>query len=152
MTFTSSSLLVEGSSALPGFQVAREPNLEGGECIPGDLPDAAGQRLTVHFPNRREPDTLIVLLSDSAGQLLRYTETRGVPAPAGTMAEMEAQMARIVRTQIRLDYVTGEAMVVNSGAGQQPRGIRGAVTEFENSATLGDLRERADLVRRVCAP
>lgn len=150
LTVTSSTVLVEGNSALPGFQVAREPSLEGGECAAGDLPNARGQRLSVHFPNRREPDTLIVLMVDAAGALLRYSETRGVPAPAPTMAEMQDQVARIVRTHIQLDYVTGEAMVGNSGAGQQARGVRGTVDEFENSPTLGNLRERAEMVRRIC--
>jgi hypothetical protein len=152
VTGTSSvARISQGAVALTRFEPAREAKLEEGECTPSELPDAAGQRLTVNFPNRREPDTSITIVVDPRGALLRYSESRGVPTPSKNIEEMQAQMQQMTRTHIQLDYVTGEAMAGNTFPGQPGRGVRGSVAEFENSAALGDLRKRVDLVRRICS-
>jgi hypothetical protein len=142
--------VVSGARALDNFKPAREPVLDDGECVSSELRATGVRHFVAHFPNRKEPETAIVVFVDSSGKMVRYVENRGVPRPGKSMEEMQTQMRALVRTYIQVDYVTDEAMVSNRGPNQSPVGVRATVAQVENTKSLGDLRSRAALVRRLC--
>jgi hypothetical protein len=142
--------VVSSERALSSFKPAREPVLEGGECVNSEVRTAGVRQLIVHFPNRKDPETAIVVFVDSSGKVIRYIENRGVPRPSKSLDEMQTQMRELVRTYIQVDYVIDEATISNSGPAQKPYVVRGSVKQLENAQTVGDLRTRAALVRQIC--
>jgi hypothetical protein len=139
-----------GARSLAQFRPARAVVIDGGDCLVTE--EAAGRRMTAYFPSRSEPETVINVVVDANGRVLSYQETRGVPRPARSIEEAQAQAAQMIRTTIQLDYSTGEALAVNTAPGQAGDAIRGSVTQFHRVASLGNLREREELVRRICEP
>jgi hypothetical protein len=144
------SEMAVGAVALAEFEPARDAVLEGGECRRSPLRQDGGERLGAYFPSRADPETLITMMVNADGEGLQYQEIRGVPKPRKSIQEMEAQTRNMVRTHVQLDYMTGKASVKNTVPGEVGRGVFGTVADFESSPVLGDLRARADLVRRVC--
>ena len=139
-----------GREALERFSPAREAVVEGGECVGRAMPRQEITSLAVFFPSRAKPDTHIAILLDSAGKVLRYNETRGIPSPNTDRAALQAETTGLTRTIIQLDYITGQAFAANAGPGQDGTGVVGLVTEFEGSEVLGDLRARASRVMELC--
>ena len=118
--------------------------MESGKTATGAL------RYIARFPNRREPDTSIMLFTDGSGKILRYVEDRGVPRPGKTVEELRAQMDQMVRTHIQLDYVTGEGSASNLVPNNTAAGVRGAVADFDRSPLIPSVADRAAVVRKVC--
>jgi hypothetical protein len=94
----------------------------------------------------------VTITENAEGRVVRYVENRGIPRPNASLDSVRAEAARIPSTTIQLDYVTGEALVMNAGGGEPTRGVRGTVAEFERTQVLGDLVARTADVRRLCAP
>jgi hypothetical protein len=145
-----SRLTFDGES-LGDFRPVREAVLEGGECSATPLPQEGAQRLTVHFPSRASADTNVSLWVAPAGSLLRYSELRGVPRSGGSIEEVQALFRATESTHIQMDFATGEAMAVNSVPGEAGQAVQGSVAGFQASDVFGDLSERAERVRAICA-
>lgn len=135
------------SNALEGFRPAHEAVVEGGECHAMALPRKGVRRLSVFFPSMAEPATVLTLIVDSAGTVLRYNETRGLDAAraSGVGASGPTDW-----TTLSLDYVTGEAMV--SGGESRSGGglIMTPVSEVVASGVFGDLEQRMERAKQVC--
>lgn len=144
-------LMRSGSDALREFNARVEPQFEGGECVMVRNEPTPGVRtLVVHFPAREQPHTSVTITLDPAGKLVRYRETRGVPKPNEDWAAMQEQMRTMPRTMVSLDYVTGEAMAHNVGGGEEAKGIRGNVQEFEGAGVVRDVQARASWIEALC--
>ena len=57
-----------GREALERFSPARQPVLDGGECVGRAMPRQEITSIAVFFPSRAKPDTHIAILLDSAGK------------------------------------------------------------------------------------
>lgn len=145
-----SRVAFDGES-LEDFRPVRDAVLEGGECSAAPLPQEGAQRLTVHFPSRASADTNVSLWIAADGSLLRYSEMRGVPRSGGSIEEVQAAFREIESTHVQMDFATGEAMAVNNVPGETSQAVRGSVAGFQASDVFGDLTERAERVRAICA-
>jgi hypothetical protein len=134
--------------SLGAFQPARQAVMYGGQCVDSTTSEDGSLRLVAHFPDRFRPETAVAVFLDGSGRMVRYIETRGIPAP-GDPERVMAELREIVQTLIQLDYITGEASARNRNDGTGGR-IVGTVRQLENTKTLGNLPARADRARAVC--
>lgn len=132
-------------------QPLREAVLSNGECRVEDPRDSEVRAVSAIFPNRAEPETSIMLELDGDGRLIRYRETRGIPRPASTIEEMQQQTTMMARTQIQLDFTTGQGLMLNFEPGQPTRSVTGMNAEFQRPPFLDDFEERVATVRKLCS-
>jgi hypothetical protein len=96
---------------------------------------------------------------DSAGRLVRYSETRGVvhlDGPIGTMSPAQrdsvfrAAEARVRTTSISLDYAIDQAIVSNRGGGKPTDAVLATVRSVERLEKLGPPMARMERMRKLC--
>jgi hypothetical protein len=106
----------------------------------------------------RDAHTTIVMMFDSAGHLIRYSERRGGQRIPSTIGMSDAQRDSTFRaalnairaTTISLDYAMDQAIATNRGGGLGSEGIMGTVRSIEKLEKLGPPQARLARARRLC--
>jgi hypothetical protein len=112
--------------------------------------------ISAAFPNRAEERATVVVVVDSAGNIIRYAERRGpaihpvVKGKVPTAAEVVAAASAVRSTMITLDYRKGSAIVENRGGGSPDEIVFGPVGVVDSMERFGKPAERAARVVAQC--
>ena len=115
--------------------------------------------LNAAFPTRDEAKMVVALTFDSAGHLVRYSETRGFtglhhlpPNTSGAQRDtlMRAALEATRTTSVSFDYAIDQAIVRNYGGGAPEQAVLATPREFESLPSLGPVTERLVYVRKLC--
>ncbi len=111
-------------------------------------------------PSRADTRATIVLVVDSAGDVVRYAERRGPPIrPAvrpgfesqATAAEVASAAAAVRSTTITLDFARRRATVANRGGGTPEQLVSGPIDVVGSMDKFGRPLDRAARVLAQCA-
>ena len=145
-------------SALRAFVPEIPATDSGGECR---LTRTSGNGSTIvqaSFPSFDSVRTSVTLMFDSAGHLVRYSESRGaglhVRTPPGTSEAQRDSAFRASqafrRSSLTLDYAIDQGVATNSGGGKTTTAVLGSVRAVESLAALGPQTKRLARVRKLC--
>lgn len=148
-----------GAAALRAFIPEVAPVETGGECRLTRTRPGGATTVSAYFPSFDSARAVITLMFDTAGNLVRFSDRRGlVRFPGGrgrTMQELDsirrASEARIRSTSINFDYPVDQAIATNSGGGKPTEAIIAPVPEMQHLEKLGPPVERIRLARRLCS-
>jgi len=140
------------------FKADVAPVDEGGECSVTRTSGSGATMVSVGFPQRKNAQTTMTIMFDSAGHLIRFAERRGATTLPPMTGLTDAQRDSTLRashaarrsTSISLDYAIDQAVVTNMGGGQPTQAIISNVRTIEKLESLGRPRERLDRVRKLC--
>jgi hypothetical protein len=148
-----------GAEALAQWKADVPAVDSGGEC---ELSRSSGSGATfvrAMFPSARESRTTIALSFDSAGRLIRFSESRGmnvIKMPPGTTTArardsvLAATVAANRSTTITLDLALDHGMAMNRGGNAPVTAVRGNVREMESLEQFGPPKARIARARKLC--
>ena len=145
-------------SAIAAFRPAVLPADSAGNCSTTRTTGSGATRVTARFFARDSSTTLVTFVFDSAGNLVRFSDTRGSrsfrPPPGATPAQFDsirraAEAGRRITT-ISLDFAIDQALAVNRAGSSDTEAIIGTVRRFENLQSLGPPNERIRRIRKFC--
>lgn len=150
---------LRGDSALRAFVAEVAPYEEGGECQLLRTFGSGATTVSAAFPNRATAKMTVAITFDSAGHVVSYSETRGVPPPVklppGTPRDrldsaFAAGRASVRSTVVNLNYPLDRALVMNRDGGRPTNAVIGAVVQVEHLPSLADPAARMERVRKLC--
>ena len=115
--------------------------------------------VTAYFPSVDSARTVITLVFDTAGNLVRFNDRRGLVRFSGGPGRTREQLdsirvgaeARARSTTISFDYPADQALASNSGGGKPTTAVIGTVFAMERLEQLGPPGKRIQLARRLCS-
>jgi len=145
-------------AALKAFKPAVAPSDSGGECSLNRSSGSGATTVVATFPGHVRPSMSVAMTFDSAGHLVRYSESRGLAGPISTLGmtpkQRDSTLAAHIRstrsTNITLDWPVDRGMVINRIPGEPTDAVMAAVREVESRPQLGPVSARIDRVRRLC--
>jgi hypothetical protein len=148
----------ESDSAIAAFRPAVPPADSGGSCRIARTSGSGATSVYATFRARDSSSTNVSLLFDSAGSLIRFTDTRGSrpirPPPGATPAYFDstrnAALSRYRLTTITVDYAADVIVAGNHGGNLPDEIIAGTVRRLENLAILGPPTARIRRTRALC--
>lgn len=153
-SFTPSS----GDAALRAFVPEALPVDSGGECRVMRTSGSGATMVSAYFPSFDSARTVIHLSFDSAGNLVRFGDSRGMVRYRGGRNLSAAQLdsarrtanAAVRSTSISLDYAMDQGLAVNSGGGKSTEAVIGTVRAVEILEKLGPPTKRLKRARSLC--
>jgi hypothetical protein len=148
-----------GDSALRAFVPEIPATDSGGECRLIRTSGNGSTIVTASFPSFDSVTTSVTLMFDSAGHLVRYSESRGdglkVRTPPG-MGEAQRDSAfrtslAFRRSNLSLDYAIDQGVASNSGGGKPTTAVLGPVRKVGSLDALGPQTKRLARVRKLCS-
>jgi hypothetical protein len=145
------------AAAIAAFVLDLAPVDTGGECSVIRTSGSGATIVMASFPRRANSHTQVSLSFDSAGHLVRFSDSRnGWHAPRMPMAKekldsvIRADLNATRASSISFDYPLDQALAINRGGAKPTEAIIGSVRAFENMAKLGPPSARIAMVRRLC--
>jgi hypothetical protein len=116
---------------------------------------------TAAFPSKSDTKATVVVMVDSTGKIVRYSERRGPPLrPAANPGNSDARrsadalaaaVAAVRSTNITMDYRAGSATVANMGGGRPDERMSGPIDVMGSMQEFGKPLDRAQRVLAQCA-
>ena len=145
-------------ASIRAFRPDVAPLDSGGECSVFRTGGSGATMVTAGFPARLNPHTSVTIMFDSAGHLIRYSESWGARRVSYPGTFTNAQRDSVMRaaadavrsTSISIDYGMDQAVVSNHGGGRPTEAILGPVRMIETLQVLGPQPVRLARVRKLC--
>ena len=150
---------LRGDSALRAFIAEVAPYEEDGECQLLRTSGSGATTVSAAFPTRASARMTVAISFDSAGHVVSYSETRGVPPPVklppGTPRDrldsaFAVGRAAVRSTVVTLNFPLDRAMIMNRGGGKPTNAVMAAVVQVEHLASLAGPAARMERVRKLC--
>ena len=147
-----------GSAAVKAFIPDVAASDSGGECALHRMGNSNATIATASFPARVAALMSASITFDSAGHVVRYAETRGVPHEKGMTIGMsdtqrdsalKAAQGAVRSTVIMLDYAVDQGVLHNLGGGKPSHAALSSAREVEALPALG-IKARMARMRRLC--
>lgn len=144
-----------GAQALKDFVTDALPDETGGECQLTRTTGNGALTAIASYPSRAAAKSNVVVTFDSAGHVVRYAESRGIPPVFRGKMEQVDSVRRAFEadhrsTTISFDYGADRAMAMNRGAGKPIVAITSAVRDMEKLENLQQPAARMERMRKLC--
>jgi hypothetical protein len=148
-----------GDSALAAFRPEVASFDSGGICNVAKPFGPGVTVVTASFPsNDSTIKNAVTLTFDSVGQLVRFSDRRGLvrfrPPPGATPEQFDSvrrvSEAAMRSTSVNFDYPINQALASNSGGGKPTVAVIGSIRAMENLEKLGPPTARIQRVRKLC--
>lgn len=147
-----------GDSAIRAFVPDVPATEAGGECRVMRPRGSRATYVSAYFPDFTTAKSAVSLVFDTAGALVRFSDSRGlVRFRGGAGLSVEAldsarrQAEAATRTtSISFDYPVDQAIAINRGGGKPTVAVIGSVRSMENVERLGPPSRRLQRARSLC--
>jgi hypothetical protein len=148
-----------GPTAIHDFRPQVAAFDSAGECLLTRSGGSGATHVIAMFPSHVNARSRVTLDFDSAGRLIRYSESRGVvPAvklpPTTPRAQLDSALRATMEashlTTINLNYPLDQAIAMNRGGNRPTAAVMGTVRSMESLESLGNPRARMERVRKLC--
>jgi hypothetical protein len=147
-----------GAEALKAFTPVMPAVDSGGECSLSRSAGSGATTVIATFPSHLQRAMSVAMTFDSAGHLVRYSESRGLPSSISTAGmtprQRDSTLADHLRatrsTNITLDWAVDHGIVSNRVPGNPTEAVLATVREVEALPQLGPVSARLERVRKLC--
>ncbi|HEY4303207.1 MAG TPA: hypothetical protein VGM82_01965 [Gemmatimonadaceae bacterium] len=143
-------------SGMPGADPDVKADEVGGECSLNRTSGNGALFVTAFYPTRAASNTQTSVTFDSAGHVIRYSETRGITHSTRGLTIQQMDSVRRAfdatnrSTAISFDYGADRALAMNRGGGKPTTAITSSVRDMEKLDNLQQPAARMERMRKLC--